>query len=98
MMVAARHGRIANRLTQTEQGTLTENALRVLEARYLKKDESGHCIEVPQDMFRRVAKTMADVELRYGAAEPQRELWEQRFYDLMWSGAFMPNSPTLMNA
>lgn len=77
---------------------LSENALKVLEARYLKKDESGACVECPADLFRRVAKTIADVELRYGAGEAERQEWEDRYYDLMVSGAFMPNSPTLMNA
>jgi ribonucleoside-diphosphate reductase alpha chain len=77
---------------------LTENARKVLEARYLKKNERGECIETPADLFRRVARTIADVELRYGASEAERQQWEDRFYGLMTSGAFMPNSPTLMNA
>ncbi|MEE8169935.1 MAG: adenosylcobalamin-dependent ribonucleoside-diphosphate reductase [Phycisphaerae bacterium] len=84
--------------THPETPVLTENARRVLEARYLKKDESGRCVESPRDMFRRVAKAIAVVEDRYGAAEEQRERWESAFFDLMWSGRFMPNSPTLMNA
>jgi len=77
---------------------LTENARRVLEARYLKKDEAGRCIETPGALFRRVARTIADVELHYGASAGERERWERAFYWLMVSGDFMPNSPTLMNA
>ena len=77
---------------------LTENALRVLRARYLKKDESGRPVETPEDLFRRVARTIAAVEGQYGADAEQRALWEERFYRLMASGVFMPNSPTLMNA
>jgi ribonucleoside-diphosphate reductase alpha chain len=77
---------------------LTDNGAKVLEARYLKKDESGHCVEKPRDLFTRVARTVADVELRYGATELDRAQWERRFYELMTSGQFMPNSPTLMNA
>ncbi len=77
---------------------LTENARKVLEARYLKKNEAGECIETPADLFRRVARCVADVELRYGACESDRQLWENRYYRLMTTGAFMPNSPTLMNA
>lgn len=76
----------------------TENALRVLRARYLKKDESGRNTEMPEDLFRRVAKTMADIETQYGANPAGRQQWEERFYDLMVTGAFLPNSPTLMNA
>jgi ribonucleoside-diphosphate reductase alpha chain len=77
---------------------LTENARSVLEARYLKKNEAGECIETPGALFRRVARTIADAESRYGASEAQRQDWERAFYQLMASGDFMPNSPTLMNA
>ncbi len=81
-----------------DEPQLTENAIKVLEARYLKKNEAGECIETPRELFRRVAKTVADVELLYGASELERRRWEDRFYRLMTSGQFQPNSPTLMNA
>ena len=71
---------------------------KVLEARYLKKNEAGECIEGAGSLFRRVGRTMAAVEGLYGASETERRHWEDRFYNLMTSGAFMPNSPTLMNA
>jgi ribonucleoside-diphosphate reductase alpha chain len=77
---------------------LTENALRVLRARYLKKDEEGRCLETPAEMFRRVASAVADAELRYEHDLTCRSEWEGRFFSLMASGTFMPNSPTLMNA
>jgi ribonucleoside-diphosphate reductase alpha chain len=82
----------------TDEPVFSENARKVLEARYLKKNESGECVETPRDLFRRVARTISSVELRYGGTELDRGRWEERFYDLMVSGAFMPNSPTLMNA
>ncbi len=77
---------------------LPENALRVLRARYLKKEESGKVVETPEALFRRVARTIADVERQYGAGEADRQAWEDRFFDLMAQGRYMPNSPTLMNA
>ena len=77
---------------------LTENARKVLEARYLKKNEAGECIEQPATLFRRVARTIAEVETRYGTNALERQRWEDRFYEVMTSGRFMPNSPTLMNA
>jgi len=76
----------------------SENALRVLQARYLRKDESGRCIESPRDMFRRVAKAIAEAETAYDPDPEVRSEWEDRFYSLMISRRFMPNSPTLMNA
>jgi len=35
---------------------LSENAIKVLEKRYLKKDDNGKPNETPADMFYRVAK------------------------------------------
>ena len=70
----------------------------VLRARYLKKDEAGRVTETPEELFTRVARTIADIELRHGASEADRDQWQERFYDLMMAGRFMPNSPTLMNA
>src|SRR5512137_2338829 len=77
---------------------LSENALRVLRARYLKKDETGRVTETPSELFRRVSRTMADVEVRYGADASQRDAWEEAFFDMMVNWEFLPNSPTLMNA
>ncbi len=74
------------------------NALRVLEARYLRKDEQGRCTETPEELFRRVARAIAEAESLYSSDPAVRNEWEQRFYSLMVSRKFMPNSPTLMNA
>jgi ribonucleoside-diphosphate reductase alpha chain len=64
----------------------------------LKKDEQGQCTESPRDLFRRVAKAIADAELLYDSDPENRSEWEDRFYSLIASRRFMPNSPTLMNA
>lgn len=90
-------GRVAQPLLM-EEPALSENAGKVLEARYLKKNEAGECVETPRELFRRVAKSIADVETTYGGTGVERQRWEDEFYRLMTSGAFMPNSPTLMNA
>lgn len=74
---------------------LTENALKVLRHRYLLKDEEGNVIETPDEMFRRVAKTIALAESFYGGNPDE---WEEKFYALMTDLKFLPNSPTLMNA
>ncbi|MGD1074590.1 MAG: adenosylcobalamin-dependent ribonucleoside-diphosphate reductase [Thermodesulfovibrionales bacterium] len=75
--------------------TFTENALTVLRARYLLKDEHGTVIETPDGLFRRVASAIASAEKLYGE-DPSR--WEDRFYSLLSGLKFLPNSPTLMNA
>ncbi len=77
--------------------TLTENALHVLERRYLKKDKQGQVIEMPEEMFRRVAQAIASAELIYDPKADAKGR-EEEFYRLMANLEFLPNSPTLMNA
>lgn len=81
-----------------EQINLSENAIKVLEKRYLKRDTQGNCIEKPADMFRRVADTVAKGDLKYGATKDDVKKLSDRFYDTITNCQFMPNSPTLMNA
>lgn len=70
---------------------LTENALIVLKARYLLKDEEGKVTESPEEMVRRVAHAVASSEKEPGH-------WEEKFAGLIEDLRFLPNSPTLMNA
>ena len=77
---------------------LTENALKVLQSRYLVKDLRGGCIETPAQLFSRVAWSIAEAEARYGAGRSEVERWHKKYYDLMASLDFLPNSPALMNA
>ena len=77
---------------------LTENARIVLTRRYLKKDAAGDPEEEAEVMFWRVARTIADVDADYGASEAGVDEVARQFYNLMSSGTFEPNSPTLMNA
>lgn len=81
----------------TPERYMSENALRVLERRYLMKDDAGDVVETPSDMLHRVARNIAQAEARYGGAEDV-ELAERAFYGVMARLEFLPNSPTLMNA
>ena len=76
---------------------LSDNAVKVLEKRYLKKDAQGRPIEQPKDMFRRVARTIAEADLKYDPNADIKGL-ENEFYTMMTCLEFLPNSPTLMNA
>lgn len=77
---------------------LSQNALKVLEKRYLKKNEEGKIVETPHELFKRVARTIASADLHYGKSEAEVEALEASFYEMMTSLDFLPNSPTLMNA
>src|SRR3989338_1653218 len=95
---------------------LSKNALLILEQRYLKKDNKGKPIEKPEDLFRRVAKNIAQADAKYKHSKKDVKIHENRrfsgrqksegffseteekFYNLMGSLDFLPNSPTLFNA
>lgn len=81
-----------------ESLNLSENAIMVLEKRYLKRDKDGNCIEKPADMFRRVADTIAAADFKFGKSEAEVKALSDRFYKAITNRYFMPNSPTLMNA
>ncbi|MHC4240389.1 MAG: adenosylcobalamin-dependent ribonucleoside-diphosphate reductase [Planctomycetota bacterium] len=77
---------------------LSKNALTVLQSRYLIKDRRNKCIETPAQLFSRVAALVAHAEAKYGAARSDINQWHRKYYDLMASLKFLPNSPALMNA
>ncbi len=77
--------------------SLTDNAMRVLEMRYLRKDEKGKPVESPAELFRRVAKNISQADTFWSGGRSAEES-EGIFYDMMTSLDFIPNSPTLMNA
>jgi ribonucleoside-diphosphate reductase alpha chain len=77
---------------------LSDNALTVLERRYLIKDEAGRPTETSADLFWRVARTVAAPDRTYGASEGAVEAVAEEFFRVMADRKWMPNSPTLMNA
>jgi len=76
----------------------SDNAITVLKARYLIKDDDGNPIEAPEDLLWRVARTIAAADADYGASEGAVEALAEKFFELMATRVWMPNSPTLMNA
>ena len=76
---------------------LSQNAITVLERRYLCRDKEGNVLETPFDMFERVAKTIAAGEKEFKTGRVPAELAKE-FLQMMTNLEFMPNSPTLMNA
>ena len=76
---------------------LSNNAIIVLEKRYLKKDKKGNVIETPANMFARVAKHVASAESLFNSPHDVEKA-EKKFLKIMTNLWFLPNSPTLMNA
>lgn len=74
---------------------LSDNARTVLRKRYLRRGEDGQPAETEQEMFWRVAYHVAKVEADHGQPiEPVA----RRFYDLLTTLRFFPNSPTFTGA
>lgn len=76
----------------------TDNAKVVLEKRYLRKGPDGKPIETIEEMFWRVAFSIASSEENYKKSPYSVEELAIKFYNLMLAKEFLPNSPTLMNA
>lgn len=74
---------------------LTVNALEVLKQRYLLRDVNEQIIETPPELFKRVAKAIAQPEAKFGGS-PERS--EKIFGDMISKLEFVPNTPTLFNA
>jgi len=76
---------------------LSPSALRVLDARYLRRDASRPVIETPTELFDRVARAVSHAELVLGTAR-EADRWQETFGRLLTTLDFLPNSPALMNA
>jgi len=77
--------------------SLSKNALKVLNSRYLRKNLKGELVENADELFMRVAKAVAEAELEWGTYS-DADKWQNIFYESMRNLLFLPNSPTLMNA
>ena len=72
---------------------LSDNARFIIEKRYLRKDHEGNPVEDAEGLFSRVAKAVAE-----GEQEEDREEYRKKYFEVMSTLKFLPNSPTLVNA
>ncbi|HSB57832.1 MAG TPA: adenosylcobalamin-dependent ribonucleoside-diphosphate reductase [Nitrosopumilaceae archaeon] len=73
------------------------NSKKVLERRYLLRNEKGETVESPSQLFHRVARAIASTEIKYNKKGNVKKT-EGAFYKIMSNLEFLPNTPTLMNA
>ncbi len=76
---------------------ISKNSRKILEKRYLIKKD-GKPIEEPLDMFKRIAKAVANAETKFDDKKTDTKTIENKFLNIMTNWDFLPNSPTLMNA
>ncbi len=81
----------------TTEIELADNARRVLEARYLRRDADRRIVETPAELFARVAQAIADAENHFPGSRAAGH-WAEEFYRMLTALEFLPNSPALMNA
>lgn len=79
-----------------DSAMIDDIALKVLQKRYLARDEAGTPVETAEDMFRRVADHVAGSD---GSRDHvSRDRISDIYFRMMNDLEFLPNSPTLMNA
>ena len=83
-----------NQMTKQTNTTLSAPAEAILAERYAQRDDDGNIVETPKDVFTRVATSVAAAE----RTESDRQRYGDDFFDVMMTGKFLPNSPTIVNA
>jgi ribonucleoside-diphosphate reductase alpha chain len=79
----------------TDSRGFSDNALRILKARYFMKNEKGEFLDqAPSDLLGRVARFVASAEKK----AKEKQAWSRAFYETMMARDFLPNSPTLTGA
>ncbi len=76
-----------------DHAPLSGNALRVLQARYLRRDAQGRVVETPDELFARVAQAVGAAGRRCDGVDSTAA-----YEEMLAALDFLPNSPTLMNA
>jgi ribonucleoside-diphosphate reductase alpha chain len=76
---------------------LTEIARKVLEERYLLRNDKREIVETPEEMFERVVRQVCTAERGHLDHDSFNACKDARL-DALLNLQFLPNSPTLMNA
>jgi ribonucleoside-diphosphate reductase alpha chain len=82
------------KLVKNTSISFTDNARKILEKRYIRRDGAGKPAETPEQMFDRIAVTVAEPDRPYRDVEVTRI----EFYNLLSTKKFFPNSPTFTGA
>ncbi|OGC77498.1 ribonucleoside-diphosphate reductase, adenosylcobalamin-dependent [candidate division WWE3 bacterium RIFOXYD1_FULL_39_9] len=82
------------KLVKNTEITFTPNAQKILEKRYLRKKDDGAPAETVEQMFDRIATTVAEPDRPYRDVEVSKI----EFYNLLSLKKFFPNSPTFTGA
>ncbi|SDC16950.1 adenosylcobalamin-dependent ribonucleoside-diphosphate reductase [Geotoga petraea] len=77
----------------------SKNANTILKDRYLMKDGQGRYLEETwDDVSKRVARHVASAEVKYTKDVKEIQEIEKKYYNMIKSRIFLPNSPTIFNS
>jgi len=76
----------------------TEDAVQLVNERFLRKSSDGKIMETIEEMCWRVAYHIASADQKYGKTEEEIVELAKEFYGLMANRKFFPNAPTMYNA
>src|SRR3989339_187478 len=79
---------------RNNQIQFSDNAKKILEKRYLRRDFSGEPAETIEGMFDRIATAIAAPDISTG----EYEAIKTKFFNILSSKKFFPNSPTFTGA
>lgn len=77
---------------------LSENALYIGKTRYARRNKNSEPIESTKEMFWRVAYNIASADLLYSPSRQDMIIQAKKFYRIMSSQKFIPNTPTMLNS
>ncbi len=81
-----------------EEPVMSPNSRAILENRYLARNADNEVIEDPRGLFERVSRAVSQGEVSAGGTDVEAAEWAGKFYRVMSTFKFLPNSPTLVNA
>lgn len=77
---------------------ISETAHYIGQTRYARRNEKGEPVETDKEMFWRVAYYIAAADLLYDPDSSKMNLQAKKFYQIMASQQYIPNTPTMLNA
>jgi ribonucleoside-diphosphate reductase alpha chain len=77
---------------------LNTNAAAIMVNRYSLRDEAGHPVESPTEIFMRTARVVAEAENNYRSSGATSMEVREQFFEMLYEMRFVPNGRTMANA
>ena len=77
---------------------LNANAAAIMVNRYSLRDEAGHPVESPTEIFMRTSRVVAEAENNYRSSGTTAMVVREQFFEMLYEMRFVPNGRTMANA